>query len=327
MPRSNKSVSKKEYRCCKCGKTTQKAEEFSKVQNPLYDGLNGRLPICKSCLNKLYIKYLESYNDHYKAIKRICQLYDFYYAESIANNVKEYDPKVMITRYLARMNLNQFSDKTYDDTLRDEEKAQKLKEETTKKTIDTKVENSKDIKSIDEMTEDEIDTITEVANIFGVYNLSLEDSKKLNYLFNDWMVKTGASSIVQKETIKNICWDVFNITKAREKGEPTKIYEESLIKNIEFGGWKPDTKNEDLSKETFGTWIKKYEMNKPIEEYKDKSYLKELVEVYMLGHLSKSVGIKNIYVKQYDEHMKKYTVENSTEENKAKKNIHDKLFG
>lgn len=103
------------------------------MQNPLYEGLDGRLPICKSCLNKLYIKYLESYNDHYKAIKRICQLYDFYYTESIANNVKDCDLKTMVTRYLSKMNLNQFFDKTYDDTLKDEEKAQKLKEELSKK--------------------------------------------------------------------------------------------------------------------------------------------------------------------------------------------------
>ncbi|MCR1960220.1 hypothetical protein CWE04_11760 [Thomasclavelia cocleata] len=327
MPKNNKIVSKKEYRCCKCGKTTKKADDFSKVQNPLYEGLDGRLPICKSCLNKLYIKYLESYNDHYKAIKRICQLYDFYYTESIANNVKDCDLKTMVTRYLSKMNLNQFFDKTYDDTLKDEEKAQKLKEELSKKNIDKKNEDVKKNNSANELTEDDTNTIAEVANIFGVFNLNLEDSKILKYLYNDWMVKTGASSIVQRETIKNICWDIFNITKAREKGNPTKTYEESLIKNIEFGGWKPDTKNESLSKETFGTWIKKYEMDKPIEEYKDKSYLKELVEVYMLGHLSKSVGIKNVYVKQYDEHMKKYTVENSVEENKLKKNIHDKLFG
>lgn len=327
MPRSNKSVSKKEYRCCKCGKTTQKAEEFSKVQNPLYDGLNGRLPICKSCLNKLYIKYLESYNDHYKAIKRICQLYDFYYAESIANNVKEYDPKVMITRYLARMNLNQFSDKTYDDTLRDEEKAQKLKEETVKNISESTNKKDKE-KEIDEGTKY---IISQARKLFGNV-IDDDDAIYLKSEFDEWKVRTGAKTKAEEEIIKNICYNQLSLIKARSNNENTDKIEEILLKNIKAGGWSPDSKdNSSLAEMNLGLWIQKIEQNRPIDEvddkYKDVDGLKRMIDVYMVGHLGHSTGLRNIYVPEYEEEMDKYTVYKTNDDEELEETEMDLLFG
>lgn len=304
---------KQKFKCCKCGKEyTDQARNFKSSKSEMYASNNYRLPICNKCIEELFLEYLDFFENNYaKAMKRICEMFDIYYDPDIANKCKS--APVNITKvgyYVRQMNLGQYKNKTYFDYLKEEQ---------------IKIGKIDDIE-LSDLDDEETELFKEAKRIFGTVN-NKKDAKILKYYYDDWMVKTGASSVTEETVIKNICWNLLNIQKKRELGEDTTKIEKALLENITFGGWKPDNKDENLSKETFGTWIRKYEMNKPIEKYKDVSILKELVEVYFLGHASKSLGIKNIYVDKYDEHMKKYTVERNEDENKEKDELMEKIFG
>ena len=58
--------------------------------------------------------------------------------------------------------------------------------------------------------------------------------------------------------------------------------------------------------------IQTIEMERPISEvqdrYRDVDNLKKMIDVFYLGHLGKATGIRNIYIPEYEETMKKYSV-------------------
>lgn len=332
MSRSNKSVSKKEYKCCKCGKTTEKIDNFSKVQSDLYDGSNGYLPICKKCLNQLYIKYCDLYHDHYKALKRICQLYDIYYSESIASAVEDYSPTTVATRYIGKINsLNQFSGKTYDNTIEDEEKAQKA-QKAEKQNKTNSLENDRVDKELEQdYDETTKDIIADARRLFGNI-VDDEDAIYLKSEFDEWKVRTGAKTKAEEEIIKNICYNQLSLIKARSNNENTDKIEEILLKNIKAGGWSPDNKdNSSLAEMNLGLWIQKIEQNRPFDEvdekYKDIDGLKRMVNVFMVGHLGHSTGLKNVYVPEYEEEMDKYTVYKTNDDEELEETEMDLLFG
>lgn len=306
MSRSNKSVSKKEYKCCKCGKTTEKIDNFSKVQSDLYDGFNGYLPICKKCLNQLYIKYCDLYHDHYKALKRICQLYDIYYSESIASAVEDYSPTTIATRYIGKINsLNQFSGKTYDNTIEDEEKAQKFI---------TNLSSSDDVDENKAIKPKEIDK--EIIDFFGE-GFDDSDYLLLEKSYNKWWRRADldALTVSQEQLLKNICFDELYLHKARLKGDSTKDLEVTYINNIRACGFQPDKEgqSDDPNNDVVGVMLKNFENDDPVydvdPEFEDVDKIGLLVDVFFKGHTAKCLKINNALSNLYDKFMKKYTVE------------------
>lgn len=306
-------VKKIKYMCVECGKEySAQDRNFRSSKSKMFSSNNYRLNICNSCIDKQYDEFIKIFDGNCeKAIKIICQRYDIYYDKEIAINLRTVaKDKSCVGYYIRQMNLGQYKDKTYTDYIKER----------------VLLGEVNDLEETDGLTEEDKEIISESKRIFGVVK-SQKDAKILKYYYDDWMTKTSATSITQENIIKNICWNLLNIQKARELGNDTNELEKELRNNITFGGWKPDTKNEGLSKDTFGTWIKKYEMKKPVEEDVDKSLLKELIEVYFLGHLAKSVGIKNMYSEKYENHIKKYTVKKSDTLSDKKKDVSKKLFG
>ena len=56
MAKRSTAVSKESFFCCKCGKTTTREGFFHKFKSPLYEANGYRLPICKDCINKMYLE-------------------------------------------------------------------------------------------------------------------------------------------------------------------------------------------------------------------------------------------------------------------------------
>lgn len=310
MPRSNKSVSKIEYRCCKCGKhTTLPENNFSKSQSELYNGNNGYLSICKVCLNKLYTKYLESYRDHYKAVKRVCQIYDIYYTESIASVVKDYSTSTIMTQYIGKINsLNQYYQKTYDNTIGEEEKAQKIKEAI-------KLNNNTDNNSVKDT--EELDLNLEIIDFFGE-GFDNNDYKLLEKSYNKWWKRADldALTVSQEQLLKNICFDELYMHKARLKGESTKDLEVTYLNNIRACGFQPSSKEgqtEGIDSNVVGVLIKFFENEDPIPEvdpeFEDIDKFGLYLDVFFKGHTAKCLKMKGALSNIYDKFMKRYTVE------------------
>lgn len=106
-----------EYYCDKCNRVFTRADNFYKAHSDMYSN-NGCMPICKDCLTDLFNKYYIGYQDARKAIKRICMSYDLYYSESIANTVCQNTKAApQIGDYIKKLNINQYKQKTFADTL------------------------------------------------------------------------------------------------------------------------------------------------------------------------------------------------------------------
>ena len=322
-------ITKKTIMCCKCGTNTDGYEKlFPKTNSGLYAGYEGYLPICKTCLNKLYSEFLDIYKDHFVVLRRICQLFDIYYNENLAKSLLNSDIRTIPTRYISKCNLNPHAGKTYNDTIFEEEKTKKVQEITEKS---LRQQQKKIIEeSCDEDKNEEVKKqLLEARKIFG----SITDENDALFLkneYDDWKFRTGAKSKAEEEIIKNICYNELSLKKARESGTSTKAIEETLLSNIKAGGWQPKTE-ENGDELALTQWIQIVEQDKPISEpqerYKDVDGLHKLIDVYYLGQLGKATGIKNIYIPEYEEEIRKNSVIRNETSEEEQDDVITKLFG
>ena len=324
-----KKITKKTIMCVKCGMITDSYEkQFPKTNSSLYAGYEGYLPICKTCLNKLYSEYLDIYQDHFIVLRRICQLFDIYYNESLAKSLMNSDMRTIPTRYISKLNLNPHIGKTYHDTILEEEKAKKVQEITEQSLRQQENREDAEINTeeIDETVEKQL---ADARKIFGSIT-NENDALFLKNEYDDWKFRTGAKSKAEEEIIKNICYNSLSLKKARESGSSTKAIEETLLNNIKAGGWQPKTE-ENGDEMSVGQWIQTIEMERPISEvqdrYKDVDNLKKMIDVFYLGHLGKATGIRNIYIPEYEETMKKYSVIKNESGEDEQDDVIIRLFG
>lgn len=322
-------ITKKTIMCCKCGTITDGYEKlFPKTNSGLYAGCEGYLPICKTCLNKLYSEFLDIYKDHFVVLRRICQLFDIYYNENLAKSLLNSDIRTIPTRYISKCNLNPHAGKTYNDTIFEEEKAKKV-QEITEKSLRQQQEKIIEEVSDEEKDEEVKKQLLEARKIFG----SITDENEALFLkneYDDWKFRTGAKSKAEEQIILNICYNELSLKKARESGTSTKAIEETLLNNIKAGGWQPKTE-ENGDELALGQWIQIIESEKPIGEvqdrYKDVDGLKKLIDVYYLGHLGKATGLKSVYVPEYEKEMQKYTVTRNDDIDNDQDDAMIKMFG
>ena len=171
--------------------------------------------------------------------------------------------------------------------------------------------------------------MADARKIFGSIT-NENDALFLKNEYDDWKFRTGAKSKAEEEIIKNICYNSLSLKKARESGSSTKAIEETLLNNIKAGGWQPKTE-ENGDEMSVGQWIQTIEMERPISEvqdrYKDVDNLKKMIDVFYLGHLGKATGIRNIYIPEYEETMKKYSVIKNESGEDEQDDVITKLFG
>lgn len=111
------------YLCPTCGQKYKKlAKNFPTSQSELYAGWDYHIPICRTCIDKLFEHYLEVYNGNEEsAIRRICEKYDIYYHISLLNASKKTTRNASrMSAYISKANLIQYSGKTFDTTLDEE---------------------------------------------------------------------------------------------------------------------------------------------------------------------------------------------------------------
>lgn len=110
-------VREAQYRCDKCGKTYDRADNFYHSFSSMYDN-NGCMPICKECLASQYNKYLLTFHDIHKAIKRICMAYDLYYNEDLVDScMKKSKATPPLGEYVRKLNIVQHRGKTFDNSI------------------------------------------------------------------------------------------------------------------------------------------------------------------------------------------------------------------
>lgn len=111
------------YMCPTCGgKYTKLDGNFPASQSEMYAGWDYHIPICRSCLDQIFVHYTTVYGgDEDKAIRRICEKFDIYYNVSLLNASRKITKtRSRIHNYISKANLVQYKDKTFDTTLDEE---------------------------------------------------------------------------------------------------------------------------------------------------------------------------------------------------------------
>lgn len=110
------------YVCPTCGSKFKDLKSFPSSRSKMYAGYDYHIPICRSCLDRIYEHYVEAYNgNEEQAIRRICEKFDLYYHIDLLNSSKKGSSvKSRIANYISRANLIQHIGKTYDTTLDEE---------------------------------------------------------------------------------------------------------------------------------------------------------------------------------------------------------------
>lgn len=285
----------------------------------------GKIPYCKQCIEKFYQQYYEKYtNDgcltpERNAVKRLCMAFDIYYKEDIFNSamnkIKQNNMNISpMGQYIKMIQLVQYKNKSYDNTIFEEEK-ENIEINMFGNISDSRKASEKTIK------------------FFGA-GFSDEDYEFLQEQYSDWTARHECQTKAQEEVFKRICFKQLEILKATRRGEDTKNLDATFQNYLDTAKLQPKQNSGDTmaDNQTFGTLIDKWENTRPIpetdEDLRDVDKIGLYLEIFFKGHLAKMMGLKNGLSNLYTKFMKKYTVEkpeyNDNEDGEA---LFDAIFG
>ena len=323
--KKNKTVNKNKYRCFYCGKEYVETN-FYKSFGRFFDNI-GKIPYCKQCIEKFYQYYFDRYTNEgcltpeKNAVKRVCMAMDIYYTDanfdSSMNKIRRDNINISpMGQYMKTIGFNQYKDKSYDNTVSEDEK-KKRREELVNGSI-----NSGD-SDIDEATR----------KFFGA-GFEDKDYEFLKEQYDDWVTRHECQTKAQEEVFKRICFKQLEILKATRLGEDTKNLDDTFQKLLDTAKLQPKQNSSEAMSDaqTFGTLIDKWENTRPLpeidEELKDVDKIGLYLDVFFKGHLAKMMGLKNGFSRLYNKYMKQYTVEKpeyeSDEDSEA---LFDAIFG
>lgn len=316
---------KLKYTCLYCGAEYVDSAYYN--SNSKFYSNTGKIPYCKECIERFYQYYFDKYtndgclNPERKAVKRLCMILDVYFREDVFNSaVKKAKDGIMsisvIAQYMKIIQLIQYNRKkeTYENTISEEEKDEH---------ITFTAADISDSRNVDEAT----------MRFFGA-GFSDEDYEYLKTEYDDWVARHECKTKAQEEVFKRICFKQLEILKATRRGEDTKNLDDTFQKLLDTAKLQPKQNSGDTTadNQTFGTLIDKWENERPLpeidEELRDVDKIGLYVDVFLRGHLSKMMGLKNGLSNLYTKFMKKYTVEKpeySDDENSEI--LFDTIFG
>ena len=139
--------------CTACGEEKAPNTGFYLSRSKLYKFNDGRMPICKECLSKLFKELQAKYSDEVKALYHLCMLFDIYFdkdlVEKSSNMEKFSSDDNLLKSYMKNVNsLNQYKFKdsmssdciVLDDSLIKEEK-ENIEEDNVVEEVSFQVDN------------------------------------------------------------------------------------------------------------------------------------------------------------------------------------------
>lgn len=265
---------------CYCRKCTDvKPEvEFSKATDLFLD-TNGRMSLCKDCVNLIYEEYLSSEKTIEKAVFKICKLlnvrYDPRAIESALKQMqtKESDPTKVFPLYRAKLllllreNVNDTNvDLTFQENI---------------------IQSNKPIEFDEDIFNKEVDI--EDRRMFWGKDFSAEEISLLEHKLANWSSGQEIESPGERNLLKYICLKELEIDKT--KGNiPSGLLKDynDLLKVSGYAPRDVTAANSGKSKDTFGTWLKEISSMRPEEWVEDKSIYKDVdnIEAYGEKHLT-----------------------------------------
>lgn len=251
--------------CACCGKKYPKFETyFPKVQSELWAGRDFYLPVCKSCLARLFIHYKEVYGDESRAVRRLCMMFDIYFNQGILDACKDAGKnRSKIHVYISRSNLVQYKGvngyKTFDSTL-DEEYEEEMQ----------RIALYGDENSLDDVPNSIIERWGA-----GIYDkqeyMILEDHYKMLHRNNP---NLDSNQEIFVKSLCNLNLMMVQAMKTRDYDAYTKINEQ-YSKTFSKAGLKTVEEKDGSNNDTFGVTLAMIAQTTPEEFYMDKELWKD----------------------------------------------------
>lgn len=253
---SEKSKEEREYHCCSCGKKfkVQKGN-FLTSKSPIFSGNNGFVPMCKKCTVLYYRQMVEYFcGDEEKALERMCQLFDWYYSDDLAQATSKVNPETArVTAYPAKLNLNNSArGTTYADTLRDRVNIASVSDPDELQFVSGVKIPKKTIK------------------LFGL-GYAADAYARLQEHYDTYIAMVVSPTNSQKNAAKNAALLQFQIeAEIKTGGKNVSTLTNSLASILNTNGFN-ETKMADSYTNQLDLWVRDIETYCPADYFRDKS--------------------------------------------------------
>lgn len=296
--------------CRKCGTAYGRLKGYFPVSySYLYKG-TGYLPYCKECVDGMFADYLSECKDPKMAVRQMCRKLDLYWSEKVYEAVeKQNSTRSMMTSYISKINALKLAGKSYDDTLREEGALWvEPKAYTDMQTAERVIEHASD----------DIEIPEDVIDFWGPgYTPSMYIELENRYKY--WMSRFPNKDDIDIGTealVRQICNLEIDINRDRAAGKSIDKNVNTLNNLLGSAMLKPaqqkDEAEASINETPLGVWIDRWEKKRPIPEpdpaLKDVDKIVKYITVWFYGHISKTLGIKNMYCDMYEKEMEKMKV-------------------
>ena len=294
--------------CRRCGKAYGRLKgNFPASYAHLYQG-QGFMPYCRPCVDELFDSYLLACKDQKKAVRQVCRKLDIYWNEAIYEYVSlRSSTRSVMTAYINRTNSNQYIGKSYDDT---------LTEENALWAFEKKGSSNDVFLTSNQASEEEIYVDPEIVDFWGA-DYSPEFLLRLDKRYKKWTSGQGDLEPGSVSLFKHICILEETIAVDSAAGKPVDKNMNTLNTLLGSLNLKPVQKKSEadaaMENTPFGVWIDRWEHKRPVPEpdpmFKDVDGIIRYITVWFYGHISKTLGIPNVYCEMYEKEMQKMKVE------------------
>lgn len=252
--------------CTACGEEKAPNAGFYLSRSKLYKFNDGRMPICKECLSKLFKELQAKYSDEVKALYHLCMLFDIYFDKDLvtkSSNMENFsDEDNLLKSYMKNVNsLNQY----------------KFKDSMSSDCIildDSLLENKKEEVEINNKT---LFEVTDKMEVRWGASLPIEDYMFLESKYKEFTDVYECRTPAQRLIFEQIAKCLLRGEKALKKDNDVAFEKMNnmVSKLMTDGNIKPiqeaSVAEDDTA--TWGKWINLIEQERPIgepcEQFKD----------------------------------------------------------
>lgn len=328
--------------CCRCATAYGKRRgNFPVSYAAMYKG-SGYLPVCKNCVETMYLDYLQQCNgDAKQAVRQMCRKLDLYWNEQIFDTVElKATTRTVMTNYMTRINSIKYAGKCYDDTLLSEGAMWRF-DNANNSSSSVGNEPNADVRGLSSNddgvareTDDEL-TIDEVPEELIAYwgrgyspGMYLELEQRLQY-YRSQMDNYDQNDMATETLLRQIAMMEIDINRARAAGAAVDKMVNSL--NSMLSSLKKPQRKESQTamdeNEPFGVLVKIVERKHPVRKWADENYLVKYITVWLFGHLCKMLGIRNSYCKMYEDEIERLRVKHPEYDDEDDDTLLDGVFG
>ena len=249
---------KKSHICFKCI-SNQPESKYYESKSAIYEGAK-RLPICKDCVNDLFLKYLFDYGEAKFALYELCRKLDMPFRKEVYNGALKKDG-IEISKHYFRV-VNSFREKNqYGNCFDDGE---------------TTIEYEGRDGEVLQLDKNKVDLETQ---IFWGFGFESKDYIFLEIEISKWKQTHKCDNQAELTLLKEICMKILEIRNSREKGNNVSKEQkelQDLMKTASVDPAKSNAISSGQNVDRFGVWIKDIEQNKPAEWWNDQEKYKDM---------------------------------------------------